>query len=234
MKPAIRPKTIQAMIPMKDLSWLNSIKADTLSGHEPHYLLSRRKSTVRSKIIHHIRKHAGELADDLIARQPGAAGQFIDHVSAERHGNLVGGYVLVLAGADPGVDHSAQSLLLKLLDEAAEPVEDVAGRRIRQGLRSRIGQLGHLGRGLLLLPAKIARSEQRKQSDDQGFCDVAARHRGAAFGTEDILRHFDLLFSTLHKTPRPPVRCTNARKTEMPLGVKAMFCRFKHRSGKVE
>jgi hypothetical protein len=26
MKPAIRPKTIQAMIPMKDLSWLNSVE----------------------------------------------------------------------------------------------------------------------------------------------------------------------------------------------------------------
>src|SRR5262245_57514094 len=156
MKPAIRPKTIQAMIPMKDLSSLNSVEADTLSGHEPHYLLSRRKSTVGGKIIHHIRKHASELGDDLIARQPGPARQIIDNVSAERHGNLVGANVLVLAGADPGVDHIAQSLLLKLLDEAAEAVEDVSGRRIRYRLRRLIGELWHLRRGLLLPPAKIA------------------------------------------------------------------------------
>src|SRR5262245_5806401 len=233
MKPAIRPKTIQAMIPMKDLSWLNSVEADTLSGHEPHYLLPRRKSTVRGKIIHHIRKHAGEFGDDLIARQPGPARQIIDNVAAERHGNLVGTDVLVLAGADPGVDHIAQSLLLELLDEAAEPVEDAAGRRVRRRLRRLIGQLGHLRRGLLLLPAKIARSKQRKQSDDQGFRDVAAGHRGAAFRPEDILRHFDLLFSKLHKTPRPAVLCTIARKAGMPLGLKAMFCRFKHRSAKL-
>jgi hypothetical protein len=103
------------------------LKFDTPLRHEPHYLLPARKSTVRGKIIHHIRQHAREFRDDLVAGKPRAAGQLVDDIPAERRGNLVRADVLVLAGTHPGIDHIAEPLLLELLDEAAEPIDDAAG-----------------------------------------------------------------------------------------------------------
>src|SRR6185295_6464462 len=78
------------------------------------------KLPVRRQLVDDARKVPGELRKQIVMPGTRLAGKIVDGLLPERLAQLVGRDRLVLAGADPGVDHVLQAVLLELIDEHVE------------------------------------------------------------------------------------------------------------------